>query len=163
VEYLICLLRLIIEKNIVIFKWKSISEQAIFWYTNIVIDLLSRREPFYEEVATLFSLADKKLIELTVSSLTIANTSYVLLQQINANKTKAILRKLKRIIKILPWDDKIIGLDLNDEKSSDFEGGLQYFAVIENRQEIIISRNFKDFKHSKLPTLTAEQFTETIG
>jgi len=54
-------------------------------------------------------------------------------------------------------------LDLNDEKSSDFEGGLQYFAVIENRQEIIISRNFKDFKHSKLPTLTAEQFTETIG
>jgi len=54
-------------------------------------------------------------------------------------------------------------LDLNYEKFFDFEGGLQYFSVIENRQEIIISRSFKVFKHSKLPTLTAEQFTETIG
>jgi predicted nucleic acid-binding protein len=49
--------------------------KKLFADTNIVIDLLSRREPFFDEAATLFSLADKKQIELTVSSLTIANTS----------------------------------------------------------------------------------------
>lgn len=46
--------------------------KRLFIDTNIVIDLLSRREPFYDEAATLFSLADKKQIELTVSSLTMA-------------------------------------------------------------------------------------------
>lgn len=136
--------------------------KRIFVDTNIVIDLLSRRDPFYEEAATLFSLADKKEIELAISSLTIANTSYVLLRQMDANKAKSILRKLKLIVKVLPLDDKIIGLALNDETFSDFEDGLQYFTAIENGQELIVTRNLKDFKNSVLLAMTARQFIETI-
>jgi predicted nucleic acid-binding protein len=136
--------------------------KKLFIDTNIVIDLLSRREPFFEEAAELFSLADKKQVQLSVSSLTIANTSYVLLRQMDSNKAKSVLRKLRLILKILPLDDKIVGLALNDETFSDFEDGLQYFTAIENEQELIITRNLKDFKNSKLPTMTAKQFIETI-
>lgn len=136
--------------------------RKIFIDTNIVIDLLSRREPFYNEAASLFSLADKKDIELSVSSLTIANTSYTLLRQKTANETKAVLRKLRLIIKILPLDDKIVGLALNDDSFSDFEDGLQYFTAIQNGQDIIITRNLNDFKNSKLPVITARQFLETL-
>ncbi len=57
--------------------------KKVFVDTNIVIDLLSKRKPFYDESAELFSLADKKVIKLSISSLTIANTGYVLLRQIN--------------------------------------------------------------------------------
>ena len=91
-----------------------------------------------------------------------ANTSYALLRQMDANKAKSILRKLRLILQILPLDDKIIGLALNDETFSDFEDGFQYFTAIENEQELIITRNLKDFKGSKLPTMTAKQFIETI-
>lgn len=136
--------------------------KKLFVDTNIVIDLLSRREPFYEEAATLFSLADKNQVELSISSLTIANASYALLRQLDSIKAKSILRKLRLIVKILPLDDKIIGLALNDETFTDFEDGLQYFTAIENRQETIITRNLKDFKNSKIPTITAEQFIKTI-
>ena len=136
--------------------------KRIFVDTNIVIDLLSRREPFYEEVAILFSLADNKKIELAVSSLTIANTSYVLYRQMDASKARSILRKLRLILQVLPLDDKIVGLALNDETFSDFEDGLQYFTAIENRQELIITRNLRDYKNSKLPTMTARQFIETL-
>jgi len=136
--------------------------KKLFIDTNIVIDLLSRREPFYEEAAELFSFADKKQVELSVSSLTIANTSYALLRQMDSKKAKSVLRKLRLILKILPLDDKIIGLALNDVTFSDFEDGLQYFTAIEDGQELIITRNLKDFKNSKLPTMTAKQFIETI-
>ncbi|HOT14325.1 MAG TPA: PIN domain-containing protein [Bacteroidales bacterium] len=136
--------------------------KKVFVDTNIVIDLLSRREPFFEEAAILFSLADKKQIELTVSSLTIANTSYALLRQLDSINAKSILRKLRLIVNILPLDDKIIGLALNDNTFSDFEDELQYFSAIENEQELIITRNLKDFKNSKLPAMTAKQFIETI-
>ena|SRR6056297_4367824 len=135
--------------------------KKLFIDTNIVIDLLSRREPFFEEAAELFSLADKKQVELSVSSLTIANTSYALLRQMDSNKAKSVLRKLRLILKILPLDDKIIGLALNDDIFSDFEDGLQYFTAIEEEQDMIITRNLKDYKNSKLPTLTAKQFIET--
>jgi predicted nucleic acid-binding protein len=136
--------------------------KKLFADTNIVIDLLSRRVPFYDEVAILFSLADKKKIELTVSALTIANTSYILLDQLDVKAVKSLLRKLRLIIKILPLDDKITALALNDDNFPDFEDALQYFTAIENQQDIIITRNLKDFKHSKLPVMTARQFIETI-
>ncbi len=136
--------------------------KKLFVDTNIVIDLLSRRELFYEEAAELFSVADKKQVELAVSSLTIANTGYSLLRQIDSNKAKSVFRKLRLILKILPLDDKIVGLALNDETFSDFEDGLQYFTAVENEQELIITRNLKDFKGSKIPTMTAKQFLETM-
>ncbi|RLD35722.1 MAG: PIN domain nuclease [Bacteroidetes bacterium] len=136
--------------------------KKIFIDTNIVIDLLSRREPFYDESADLFSLADKKMIELSISSLTIANTSYTLLRQIDSKRAKEILRKLRLIVNILSLDDKIVGLALNYDSFNDFEDGLQYFTAIENSQDIIITRNLKDFKASKLPVMTARQFLETI-
>jgi len=137
--------------------------KKLFIDTNIVIDLLSKREPFFEESANLFSLADKKAIEISVSSLTIANTSYTLLRQMNSIKAKEVLRKLRLIVEILPLDDKIVGLALNDESFSDFEDGLQYFTAIENSKDIIITRNLKDFKNSKLPTITASQFLEMMN
>jgi predicted nucleic acid-binding protein len=136
--------------------------KKIFVDTNIVIDLLSKREPFFEEAAILFSMADKNLIELSVSSLTIANTSYALQRQLNSDKAKSVLRKLRLIVKVLPLGDKIIGLALNDETFSDFEDGLQNFTALENYQDIIITRNLKDFKHSKLPVMSARQFLESL-
>ena len=136
--------------------------KKLFIDTNIVIDLLSKREPFFDEAATLFSMADKNLVKISVSSLTIANTSYVLLQKTNSREAKSILRKLKLIVEILSLDDKVVGLALNDESFSDFEDGLQYFTAIENNQDIIITRNLKDFKNSKLPVMTAGQFLNSI-
>lgn len=136
--------------------------KKLFIDTNIVIDLLSRREPFFEEAATLFSLADKKIIELSISSLTIAYISYTLLRQTNSKEAKSVLRKLRLIIEILPIDDKVVGLALNDDSFTDFEDGLQHFTAIENNQDIIITRNLKDFRNSKLPVMTAGQFLVTM-
>ncbi|MEA3496668.1 MAG: PIN domain-containing protein [Bacteroidota bacterium] len=132
--------------------------EALFIDTNIIIDLLSRRKPFYDESAELFSLADQKIIELNISSLTIANTSYTLLRQTDSKRAKEILRKLRLIVNILPLDGKIIDVALNDDSFTDFEDGLQYFTAIENNQDLIITRNLKDFKASKLPVMTARQF-----
>jgi len=136
--------------------------RKLFVDTNIVIDLLARREPYYRESAALFSLADRKKTEISVSSLTMANTSYVLSRQLTTKKVKEILRKLRLVVNVLPLDDKIIGLALNDETFSDFEDGLQYFTAIENEQEIIITRNLKDYKKSRIPAMTAGQFLKII-
>lgn len=136
--------------------------KKLFIDTNIVIDLLSRREPYFLEAATLFSLADKKQISITVSSLTIANTSHVLLRQMDSRKAKSILRKIRLVVGILALNDKIVDLALNDETMPDFEDALQYFTALENGQDLIITRNLKDFKCSKLPVMTANQFIKTI-
>jgi len=129
--------------------------------TNIVIDLLAKREPDYFAAAQLFSLSDKKQIKLSVSSLSIANTNYILLKLKLPSEVKLILRKFKLLVDVLALDDKIINLALNDTDFNDFEDGLQYFTAIENDQDIIITRNLKDFKKAVLPVMTAEQFLKS--
>lgn len=130
--------------------------------TNIIIDLLARREKFYLEAAGLFSLADKKKVKLSVSSLSFANTNYILLKEKRPDEARTILRKFKLIVNVLPLDDKVIDLALNDSGFNDFEDGLQYFSAIEHNQDIIITRNLRDFKKSEIPVMTAQQFLNTL-
>ncbi|MFV0346286.1 MAG: type II toxin-antitoxin system VapC family toxin [Bacteroidales bacterium] len=126
--------------------------------TNIVIDLLAKRLEFYEEAATLFSMSDKRELQLIISSLTFANTNYILSRQKTSKEAREILRKFKVLVEIANLDDKIIELALSDGNFHDFEDGLQYYSALENKVEIILTRNKKDFKHSKIPILTAKEY-----
>jgi len=126
--------------------------------TNIVIDLLAKREEFYNDAADLFSRADKKELTLAISALTFANTNYILSKLKSAKEAREILRKFKVLVEVLSLDDKITELALSNDKFPDFEDGLQYYSAIENQIEIIITRNKKDFKNSKIPVLTAKEF-----
>lgn len=126
--------------------------------TNIVIDLLSKRENFYDEAADLFSRADRKELNLVISSLTFANTNYILTKLKSAKEAREILRKFKVLVEVLSLDDKITELALSDDDFPDFEDGLQYYSAIENQIDIIITRNKKDFKNSKIPVLSAKEY-----
>lgn len=136
--------------------------KKLFVDTNIVLDLLAKREPFYEEAAKLFSLADRKSVKICISSLTFANTNYILQRANSATTTREILRRFKILVTILAIDDKVIDLALNDTNFNDFEDAIQYYSAIVNRQDIIITRNLKDFSASKLPVMTANEFLKTL-
>jgi predicted nucleic acid-binding protein len=129
--------------------------------TNIVIDLLAAREPFYTEAAALFSLADKKSVKLSVSALSLANTHYILSKFSNDQEARKILRNFKVIVTILPLDEKVVELALNSD-FKDFEDAIQYFTAIENDQKLIVTRNKSDFKDSKIPVMTAGEFLKSF-
>lgn len=125
--------------------------------TNIVIDLLAKRQNFYQQAQELFTLADEKQVNLYISSLTFANTHYVLSKELGSEEARKVLIKLKLLVKTLPLDDRILELALSSD-FTDFEDGIQYYTALENNLEIIISRNKKDFKTATLPVLTAKEF-----
>ncbi|MBP2832561.1 PIN domain-containing protein [Aquimarina sp. U1-2] len=130
--------------------------------TNIVIDLLAKRANFYAEAAELFSLSDKNKIKLSISSLTFANTNYILSKLKSAREAREILRKFRVLVEIVTLDDKIIDLALGNDEFSDFEDGLQYYSALENSVNLILTRNKKDFKNSKVPVLTAKEYLSTL-
>lgn len=131
--------------------------QNIFVDTDIILDLLSKRNPFYNSAAKLFSLADKKIININVSSISFSNLNYILSKQYNANKARNILLKFKTIVTTLAVTDKTVELALASE-FKDFEDGLQYFTAIENNLKILLTRNLKDFKPAQILVLTAEDY-----
>lgn len=133
----------------------------LFIDTNVVIDLLSQRVDFYEASQDLFTYAIDNQIELIVSTLTFANTHYILKDQLKLSKVRSSLRKFKALVDVAAFDDKILELAL-EEEFKDFEDGIQYYIAIENSCDAIITRNKKDFKKSNIPILNAAEFMRLV-
>jgi predicted nucleic acid-binding protein len=85
-----------------------------------VIDLLAKREPFYKDAQDLFTLSDKKEIELQISSLTFAKAYYSIVKHYKAVDAKKYLLQFKVLVNILPLEDKAIELALASD-FGDFE------------------------------------------
>ena len=135
--------------------------EKVFVDSDIVLDLLSGRQPHYDYAAELFSLADKNLIKLYVSSLTFANVNYILSKQLSAGQSRKMLLKFKTLINVLSVNDKIIELSLASD-FSDFEDAIQYNTAIENGITTLLTRNLKDFRKAEITILTAQQYLKAI-
>lgn len=125
--------------------------------TNVVLDLLGKREKYLREAQELFTLGDRGDVQLFVSALTIANTYYILSQQLKLPDVHKVIRQFKILVDILPVDDKIIELSL-DSGFVDFEDAIQYYSALEHEIGLIITRNQSDFKLSSIPVLSAKEY-----
>ena len=133
----------------------------LFLDTNVMLDLLGEREPFYISAAKIATLADKRKLEITVSALSFATVSYFLTKFESLKKAKEKLRKFKVISKICELDELIIEKGLNSD-FSDIEDALQYFSALRTECDIIITRNGKDFRKSQIAVMTPDEFLHSI-
>ena len=132
-------------------------KSRLFLDTNVMLDLLGERIPFYDSIAKIATLADKGQIELIVSALSYATVNYFLTKFESQEKAKEKLRKFKIISIVYPLDELILEKGLNSN-FEDFEDSLQYFSALAGNCKIIITRNGKDFKTAQLPMMTAEEY-----
>jgi predicted nucleic acid-binding protein len=131
--------------------------ERIFVDSDIILDLLGHREPFYKYAAELFSQADKGNVHLFVSSLSFSNLNYLLSRQYSADQSRMKLLKFKTLVSVLSVTDKIVELALSSD-FKDFEDGLQYYTATENEIKLLLTRNLKDFRTAEISVMTAEQF-----
>jgi predicted nucleic acid-binding protein len=131
--------------------------EKVFVDTDIVLDLLSNREPFYIHAAYLFSEADKNEAKIYVSSLSFSNLNYILSKQYSTDQARKKLLKFKTLVTVLAVTDKVVELALSSD-FKDFEDGMQYYTAIENNIKTLLTRNLKDYKSAEIAVMTAEQF-----
>jgi predicted nucleic acid-binding protein len=135
---------------------------SVFVDTDIVLDLLAKRDPFFPFAAELFTKADRKEINLFVSSLCFSNLNYIVSRQKTAAEARKLLATLKVLVTVLPVDDKIIELALHS-RFKDFEDAIQYHCALEHDIRILVTRNIRDYKQARISVLTAEQFLINFG
>jgi predicted nucleic acid-binding protein len=134
----------------------------IFLDTNVILDLLAQRVPFYDSIAKLATLADQKKVTLVSSPLSYTTVDYVLNKFESSESVLNKLRKFKIICNVCEINEKIIEKGLNSN-FNDFEDSIQYYTALESKCSIIITRNGKDFKNSTIPVLTAEEYLSSIN
>jgi predicted nucleic acid-binding protein len=136
--------------------------QRVLVDTDIILDLLLSRDPFFPAASRLFSRFQEGRLQGYVSSLAFSNLFYILRKQVGGPEAAAILRKLRLITQVARVDEKIVDLALAST-FTDFEDAVQHFAALENGLEAIVTRNWRDYKDSKLAIVNAEECLELAG
>jgi len=137
-------------------------KHKVFVDSDIILDVLAMREPFYNSAARLFTLIDNKKIEGFTSPIVFSNVHYVLRKRISRQNTIDSLKHLKSFIQIVPIDKRIIELALNSS-FNDFEDAVQYYCAEQNGISYFITRNKIDYKRAEITILTAQEFLAMIN
>ena len=133
----------------------------LFLDTNVLIDLIDKREPFYNDIAVITSMAENKDFKLAASSLSFVNTVYVVSRNVEEKLVLEALKKLRIICEVSNIDEIVIDKSLISN-FNDFEDAVQYFSALHHKSEIILTRNKKDFKNSEIPTMTPSEFLASL-
>lgn len=134
--------------------------RKVFLDSDVILDVLCKREPFYSFAAELFTLGDLGKVTLVTTSLVSANVFYILRKVLGIEKGKELLRKLRIIVGVISVTEKTVDLALNSN-FADFEDGLQYFTARENNIQILITRNVKDYRGKELLVQTPEEYIKS--
>ena len=135
--------------------------KRLFIDTNVMLDLLGERVPFYEPIAKIATLAEKRKVTMVVSPISFATVNYFLSKYENSETVREKLRKFSIISEVCMLNEQTVEKGLNSD-IKDFEDALQYFSATESECEIIITRNGKDFKKSLIPVMTANEFLSSL-
>ncbi len=122
---------------------------------------MSQREPFYIFAKQLFLKGENKEIEILISIMSFISTEYILRKQIGKEKAKQALAGIRTIAEVCTSGEKEIDLSLVSS-FKDFEDAFQYYSALNNSTNVIITRNPKGSKNSKIPVMSAEQYLKSI-
>ncbi len=130
--------------------------------SDVVMDFLGKRQPFYADSVKILSLCELKKIQGFVTPVIVSNIYYLLRL---VEKHENVIEKLKVLMSFLDIlvIDKTTIIEALNSGFSDFEDALQnYAAEHSNSVSAIITRNSKDYKNSNLSVFTPTEFLKTL-
>ena len=124
---------------------------------NIILDVLQKREPHYNESSLIWKMCETRQIEGYLSSLSIANLVYVMRKELNAKQIEDVITDLRLIFNIVDFTETDL-LKAASMKWNDFEDAIQSATAERIHAEYIITRNVRDFLKSKVIAFTPTEF-----
>lgn len=129
----------------------------VFVDTNVLLDVLSCREPFHEDAIQIWSLAEAGKLKGLVSAISVANVFYLVRRFKNARAAYEAVRLIRDTFGIVACDERVLGQAM-DAGWKDFEDAVQYFSARHAQAACIVSRDGDHFTKSDLPVLSPAEF-----
>ncbi len=124
---------------------------------NILLDVLQNRQPYAADSAKIWKLCETAQDLGFVTALSFANLVYVMRKELDPETIEEVYRKLELIFQFTELSskdlDKAVAMKWND-----FEDALQAAAAERMNADCIITRNVRDFLHSRVMALTPAEY-----
>jgi len=118
--------------------------------TNVVLDLLLEREPFFESTIILFEQIERGKLSGYIAATTITNIFYIIRKIKGREVALAAINRLLIGFQFGAVDRQTVETALS-LGLKDFEDSIQLACATINQLDAIISRDSKDFMGSPLP------------
>ena len=126
--------------------------------TNVLLDYILTREPFYEDAKRIVSACVDGKVKGCIAAHSISNMFFILRKDFNSEERREVLLNLCSIFDIEGIDKIKLIAGLQNEEFSDFEDCLQDECAAQNHADYIITRNTDDFSNSNIPPITPSDF-----
>lgn len=124
--------------------------------SDVILDLLTDREPFADYAGLIFSKALSGDISLYTSPLVIANVHYIFSKFSGKVQSRKIIMRLLDSFEVLSVDANILN-DAIRSGFNDVEDAIQYYTAVSGGVDSIVTRNIKDFRQSKIPVFSSKE------
>ena len=125
--------------------------------TNILLDVLTEREPFYYISAIIWHKCACKEFSGCISSLSFANMLYNMRKILKPESIENLAGQMLEIFDFADLNSADI-IQASKMRWKDFEDALQSVAAERIKADYIITRNIKDFDNSNVRALSPEDF-----
>ena len=131
----------------------------LFLDTNVLIDVVARREPFFRSSCRVLSLCTRGGHEGLVADFTFCTIAYVLRKETNVEEVRKPMQSLGQMLKVMPVGPLIIA-DAIANFTSDFEDEVQRLCAENNGADVIITRDKDGFANVSIPVMTPTEFLD---
>lgn len=126
--------------------------------TNVLLDYLLTREPYFEDAKNvILSCADGK-INGCIAAHSIPNMFFILRKDYNAKERREILSNLCLIFDVEGIDKGKLLAGLANEDFSDFEDCLQMECAKSYGADYIVTRNVSDYATSEIKAIEPKEY-----
>ena len=126
--------------------------------TNVVLDVLMKREPYTEAAQHILTKCANREIVGYLAANSIPNLFYILRKAYSQKERRKFIKNLCDIFRISDLNAEKIMAAAENEDFSDFEDCLQDECAAQNHADYIITRNTDDFSNSNIPAVTPSDF-----
>lgn len=130
---------------------------TIFVDTNVLLDVLAKREPFYEASAAVWTLAERSEVRAWISAISFNNIFFIVRKVEGAERARRALRLLRDVFESVAPDQRLLDQAI-DSSTGDFEDALQFHSAVRCRATYLISRNAGDFPTNGPTVLSPTEF-----
>jgi predicted nucleic acid-binding protein len=132
----------------------------VFVDTNVLLDVLAQREPFYADSARVWTLAETGQVAGFASTLSLPILFYLLRRTKGAKAARKAVAILRDIFTLVALDAQITNQAI-DADIQDFEDAIEFFSALRAGAAALITRNPKDFPSQDIAIQTPGEFLAT--
>jgi predicted nucleic acid-binding protein len=134
----------------------------VFVDTNVLLDVLARRQPFYAAAARIWSLAERAKIVGLVSAISFNNIYYVVRKASGREPAEKALLLIRDVFAPVPLSVQILNQAM-DAGFDDFEDAIQFHSAIHAEAACLITRDGDRFRDRGFPVVLPGVFLASLA